>query len=547
MRTEYAQQSDARTVFSIRRHPIVTFAALSITFGWLPLVFSTTLPYVPLALLSASAPLLATFIISTARKEVINIRVLTQLPSGIQWYICLLIPVLWGGIVSGLQQLFPDGRIKYPLVALLSLSAALIYIFEKGELIVWRGYVLPKLAERNSRPGSSLLVSGLALVIYLPLFITGTLVEGTVFPASAVFIVSALTLYVWLWHLLRTSSPLKKFGTVRTFLRSMGRGLLAGFVAVFALLGTAYIYQSVLSRLEIGSFPPPGQMVAVDGHQMHILCTGQGSPTVILEAGAFSFSREWYVLQKQIEQTNHVCSYDRAGNGWSEAVAGSRDGLTLVRELHALLEKANIPGPYVLAGHSLGGVLDVIYASQYPSDVLGVILVDPAVPSKFTSRDSYDKFVVQNQSAYVIVAALARVGLVRPVVNGEFQVYGYPTAVIPELTALKAKSQGVDTWDAEVRLAQWDLYQQLQAAANLGRLPVVVLWASHPEITAPADRERLQDIWALLPIRSSNKVVRVVDGATHGSIIGQPEYVTQIYQAVQDVIRSATTGNLLQR
>lgn len=101
-------------------------------------------------------------------------------------------------------------------------------------------------------------------------------------------------------------------------------------------------FQAAASQIDLRSYVPRGQMIDVDGHLMHLHCTGEGSPTIILEAGAYSFSAEWYWVQGQLEQTYRVCSYDRAGNGYSEAVGGLRDGQTLARELHALLEQAGV-------------------------------------------------------------------------------------------------------------------------------------------------------------------------------------------------------------
>ena len=158
------------------------------------------------------------------------------------------------------------------------------------------------------------------------------------------------------------------------------RGLLIILLllVVIPLLGMAY--QVVAEASDKASYLPPGQMVTVEGHQMHINCTGTGSPTIILESGAYSFSSEWYWVQRQLESTNRVCSYDRAGNGWSEPVSGPRDGLTIVHELHALLQAANVPAPYIMVGHSLGGVTNSIYANQYPGEVQGLVLVDFSGP-----------------------------------------------------------------------------------------------------------------------------------------------------------------------
>jgi pimeloyl-ACP methyl ester carboxylesterase len=304
-------------------------------------------------------------------------------------------------------------------------------------------------------------------------------------------------------------------------------------------------FQAAASEADRRNFAPPGQIVNVDGQAMHIRCSGQGSPTVILEAGAYSFSAEWYWVQQQLEQTNRVCSYDRAGNGWSEAVEGPRDGLTLVHELHSLLRQAGIAAPFVMVGHSLGGVLAPIYAAQYPDDILGLVLVDSAVPRQWEDRAQFEQYLTAFPSPYMVMSALMRVGALRLILPGELQGYGYPPEVTAQLTAFKATPQGVDTWNAEARLAQWDLGQQLSAATGLGDLPIVVLWASNPGFVTAEDRAILAQIWAKLPTFSDNSVVRIVDGADHGSIVGGEQYALQVTDAVLDVVASARTGDRL--
>jgi pimeloyl-ACP methyl ester carboxylesterase len=301
-------------------------------------------------------------------------------------------------------------------------------------------------------------------------------------------------------------------------------------------------YQAIAAEMDRRQFLPPGQMVEVEGRPMHIYCTGEGQPSVILEAGAFSFSSEWYWVQQQLERTNRICSYDRAGNGWSEVADGSRDGLVLVRELHNLLERAGVQGPYVIVGHSLGGVLAPIYAAQYPDAVAGIVLVDSAVPLTWPDRSGYEAYKSQNESAYLLMKGLTYVGITRVILNNEFGSFGYPAAATAELAALKSTAQAVDTWDAEVRLAQWELGQQLYSIPELGNLPVVVLWASNPDITAPEDRAILAEIWARLPVFSNNHTVRIIDGANHGSIVGDEQYALQVTDAVLDVINAVRTG-----
>src|SRR5262245_16172429 len=126
-------------------------------------------------------------------------------------------------------------------------------------------------------------------------------------------------------------------------------------------------------------FPPPGQLVDVGGWHLHINCSGRirpMQPTVVLEAGAGDFSVEWSLVQPRVAEFAHVCSYDRAGDGWSDLGPHPRTWSQIVFELHTLLERAGVPRPLVLVGHSFGASLVRQYAATYPGDVVGMVLVE---------------------------------------------------------------------------------------------------------------------------------------------------------------------------
>ena len=165
----------------------------------------------------------------------------------------------------------------------------------------------------------------------------------------------------------------RKTGVIRWISR-IALGLL---ILLVTLAVTGLIYQAVATQNDRQEFPPPGQLVAVDGYQLHINCTGEGSPTVILDAAGGNASPSWGLVQPEIAQSTRVCAYDRAGMGWSERGPTPRDMNQHVRELHALLAKAGIDAPYVLVGHSYGGRIARVYAKQYPSEIVGMVLIDP--------------------------------------------------------------------------------------------------------------------------------------------------------------------------
>jgi pimeloyl-ACP methyl ester carboxylesterase len=150
--------------------------------------------------------------------------------------------------------------------------------------------------------------------------------------------------------------------------------------AMVALLGLAAacgaLYQRRMVRLEERRYPPLGTLVDVGGHRLHLYCTGRGRPTVILEAGLPGSSLDWALVQPKLAMSTRVCAYDRAGYGWSELGPRPRISLRITDELHSLLGRAGVSGPYVLVGHSFGGLHVRLYASRFPTQVAGVVLVD---------------------------------------------------------------------------------------------------------------------------------------------------------------------------
>ena len=194
--------------------------------------------------------------------------------------------------------------------------------------------------------------------------------------------------------------------------RRRGRGCfvwLGGGLAV--LLGLAlvgYIYEPFAEAADAKAYPPPGQLVDVGGYRLHINCTGSGSPTVVIVAGAGDWSTTWGVVQPEVAKTARVCTYDRPGLGWSEAAPHPSDAAQFARELHTLLQNANVPGPYVMVGHSLGGLVARVFAHDYASEVLGVVLVDSMNPKQVT--ESMSQKLAQ---VYSLQAVLARFGVGR--------------------------------------------------------------------------------------------------------------------------------------
>jgi pimeloyl-ACP methyl ester carboxylesterase len=123
--------------------------------------------------------------------------------------------------------------------------------------------------------------------------------------------------------------------------------------------------------------------VDVGGYEMYLHCMGTGTPTVILEAGYDDVAETWSLVQPEVARFTRVCAYDRAGLGQSDPGPEPRSSLQMVKELHTLLNKAGIEGPYVLVGHSMGGIYARLFADRYPKDVVGLVLVDSAHIDQF--------------------------------------------------------------------------------------------------------------------------------------------------------------------
>ena len=198
-------------------------------------------------------------------------------------------------------------------------------------------------------------------------------------------------------------------------MRRIWRPLLGLVIVLLALVVAGAIYQAIATELAERAYPPPGEMVDVGGYSLHINCVGRGSPTVVLDAGSGLFSAQWVRVQREVSDTTRVCAYDRAGMGWSEMGPEPRDARQVCSELHTLLSKAGIDGPYVLVGHSFGGMYMQTYAARYPDEVAGVALVDSSIdPDQFShqpvTRDSNEP----QSEIFAVVARLVRFGISLP-------------------------------------------------------------------------------------------------------------------------------------
>ncbi len=156
--------------------------------------------------------------------------------------------------------------------------------------------------------------------------------------------------------------------------------MLLVFLLILAVAG--FLYENISEARDRRFNPMAGRLVDVEGRKMHIDCTGEGSPTVILDSGLGDSYLSWRKVQPEIAKFTRVCSYDRAGLGYSDPSTEPRTSKVIAAELHALLQSASVSPPYVIVGHSMGGYDVRVYTSLYRNEIVGMVLVDASHPDQ---------------------------------------------------------------------------------------------------------------------------------------------------------------------
>jgi pimeloyl-ACP methyl ester carboxylesterase len=313
-------------------------------------------------------------------------------------------------------------------------------------------------------------------------------------------------------------------------------------VIIVGLLILSAVYQVIATWLDKRSFPPPGQLLDVGGHRLHLNVMGEtkDSPTVILEAGMASISSNWGWVQRELAKTTRVIAYDRASLGWSDPGTKPLDAAKSARELHIALEKAGIEPPYVLAGHSYGGLVVRMFTDLYPNDVVGLLLVDSSHPDQWAhipASKGGQTVAVGNR----VTAFLARFGVMRLFHLEEPFIAGLPPREYAEMQAYLAKPDG---WlaGADGLMAWRDLsQQQVNEARPLDDLPLFVLSVTEQDRYADV----LTALQAQLPALSSNSTHITVKGATHYTLVSRQEYAAVVSDAILRVMDAACAGEPL--
>lgn len=323
--------------------------------------------------------------------------------------------------------------------------------------------------------------------------------------------------------------------------------LLVALVVVIGLAGA--VAKANLKR----QFPPVGQLIDVGGYRLHINVQGQqhAGPTVVLDSGTGGFGVQWALVQPAVAQFARVVAYDRAGYGWSDPSPRQvpRDVETLAQELHTLLQKANLPGPYILVGHSLGGVVARQFAQHDRACVAGLVLVDSAheqQPQRFPPE--LVKMMASMKTMLGVMKFLNVVGIqaLHPKMLAGDQLG--PQEMIDVYRALIATNpHHFPTTLAESEAA----LVGAAAPAPLGSLPLVVLSHGLPQdvpMAKPEVNRAYEEAWqtmqAELAALSPDSQRRVVENAGHNIQIDQPQAVVEAIRAVWQKAQSARLRHL---
>lgn len=267
------------------------------------------------------------------------------------------------------------------------------------------------------------------------------------------------------------------------------RRIVIAVTAFLATAGAVLLVAGAQAKAALRArYPPPGSLVDLGGYRLHLYCEGSGSPTVILEAGVGDPAVKWERVRPDVARVTRTCAYDRAGLGWSDASPTPRTAENIVSELHALLSRAPVEGPYILVGHSLGGALVRLYAHTYPQGVAGMVLVDSAHEDQFSrfpaavveSADRTDRQIEREANH---MRPYVRLGVAALVIDRfPFDLPLPPIAVEAYRSFFAVDTRMKDTEVAEVHAFRGNL-ARIRAAhiTTVGNIPLLVLTHGRPD------------------------------------------------------------------
>jgi pimeloyl-ACP methyl ester carboxylesterase len=307
----------------------------------------------------------------------------------------------------------------------------------------------------------------------------------------------------------------------------------AGVLLMLTLLGAAY--EAVTEYRDHRRFPNRGCPIDVNGHKLNLNCSGQGSPTVVLEAAMTGLSSAWQPIQTQVSGFTRVCSYDRAGYGWSDPGSLPRTSRQISQELHALLAHAGEAPPYILVGASAGGFHVRVYAGSYPIDVAGMVLVDSSHPDQ-AAKFGFPENPLQEQERWRrLLPVFHHLGLLRLSFDLENRPAAFPKANWDEMIYLRDSAESMRTLLNEAE--GWAVSaEQVRQSGTVGDKPLIVLTGSRD--LEPNERKIwVDDLQAGLARLSSRGKQVLLNKNGHGIQFENPDAIVSAIREVYDTVK----------
>jgi pimeloyl-ACP methyl ester carboxylesterase len=344
----------------------------------------------------------------------------------------------------------------------------------------------------------------------------------------------ALTVANWVWPVLMFGLVVWMLAQIRRDLRGRGRWLLTPVVALLGLASLGATYENFAVVHDSHTYPAPGRMIEVNGHRMHLDCSGHGSPTTVLFNGMGEVSASWARVTTAVARTGRVCAFDRAGQGWSDDVEHPQDGVTAAKDLHSLLAEAGELGPYVLVGHSIGGTYALTYAARYPAQVAGMVLLDSSSPHQF-DLPAYPGQYAAIRRVASLMPTLDRLGLGRALALAAPS--HLPADAADQVRAMTADAHGARNGRDDASMLH-QVFSQAQALTTLDDRPLAVVTAS----SSVADTAGWAAAQARLAALSANHRHEVVKSSHMGLLEDQGPAARSI-SAITAVIEAVRGGS----
>ena len=340
----------------------------------------------------------------------------------------------------------------------------------------------------------------------------------------------------WIWPILFALLIVWSVRGARRSLHNWSRRwLLYPALAVLGIVALGGAYETVAEATTSNAAPSTGRTYLVNGHHLYLNCIGSGSPTVVLFNGLGERTPTWAWVQSAVARQTRVCVYDRAGQGWSGKAPGRQDGHQLAADLDGLLSAAQVPSPYVVAGHSVGGTYALAYAMDYPKETAGVALIDSASPHQFDLPD-YPSFYSMWRRVGALLPSVARAGI--PRLTSGLSWGGLPSDARRETRAFSSSPRelGADHDEfAELRT----VFDQTKALTTLNGKPLFVLTADVGQQSGwPEAQTKLATL-------STNSRHQTTHGATHTALLEEKDFASVTSGAIGAVVQAARSGETI--